>query len=356
MAFIPPGDYNQTMRKTGAGIVKILRGAAPWAVAAALLYYLFQKYPPAQVWEALRWVRLPAFLGFGLLYFLLVLVFDTWGLARVLSQFAAPVGFRELIPARCVSYLLAIFNYNAGQAALAAYLKKTRGVGFFKTLGAILFLAVIDLYWIIALAFLGSFFYIREVGGVSLTAWVQRVGYVSLAALLLHLTFWRRWYTRILPGRFHFSFLDWIRGRHLFQAFHQATVFDYFRAALYRFPVHVTIISSYWLLIRLFHAELPFQEVMATVPLIFLLGAIPLTPGGLGAVQIASVELLKDRVVLSPSLLGQVQAADLLFAMSLSWMFLNYSLKILTGLYFFLRSSPWDIPHSRNKGLSETEE
>lgn len=339
MALARGRDYKEAMGKFGTTLVKVLKVAAPWAVAAALFYYLFQKYPLAQVLEAARWVRLPAFLIFGVVYFFLILAFDTFSLSRVLTKFASRVGFWELLPGRCVSYLLAIFNYNAGQAALAGYLKRSRGVSFFKTLGAILFLTVIDLYWVIAFAFAGSFFYAHEVGGISLTPWVQRVGYVSAAALLLHLAFWRRWFSAILPKRFHFSFVDWIRGRHVFQAFHHATVRDYLRTAAQRFPIHFTIIVSYWFLARIFHASLPLQEVLATVPLIFLLGALPLTPGGLGAVQAASVELLKNRVILDPALQGQVAPADLLFAMSLTWMFFNYALKIVVGLFFFLRSS-----------------
>ncbi|MGH7830662.1 MAG: hypothetical protein ACREP8_10840, partial [Candidatus Binatia bacterium] len=119
-----------------------LRNYLPWIIAAGLLYYLFRKTPPATVWANLKLANIPLFIGFGLLYFFLLMALDTWGLGRVLSQFASPVTFRELLPVRAVSYLLSILNYNAGQAAIAGFIKKNRGGSFFKSLGAIFFIAI----------------------------------------------------------------------------------------------------------------------------------------------------------------------------------------------------------------------
>ncbi len=323
------------MIRSGERLLKILRATLPWLVTAALFFYLFQKIPPAKVLEGLKRVHLPSFITFTVLYFLTILCLDTWGLSKVLSRFTVPVKFKELFPARCISYLFSLVNYNAGQAALAAYFKRTRGVSFFKTLGTILFVSIIDLYWLIAMAFAGSFFQTIVIRQVSMTQWVHRLAFISAAALVLHLAFWRGWLGRLTPERIHFRFTDWIRGRHLFQTFHHAKVTDYLRVAAYRLPVHLMIISSLYFLIPIFGASISFKYILATVPLIFLLGAIPLTPGGLGAVQVATVELLKDKIVLtSPG-----KPEDLLFAMSLTWMASNYILKAVIGFYFFQKSS-----------------
>jgi len=313
---------------------KILKNVLPWLVAAALLFYLFTKVPPEQVLRSLHHLHLPSFLGFGVVYFLIILALDTWVLSGVLSRFAAPVSFRELLPARCVSYLLALLNYNAGQAGMAVYLKRTRGLSFFKTLGCIFFVTVVDLYWVIAMAFAGSFLMDIHLQGFQLQDWVRRVAGIALIAFVLHLAFWRGWFGKILPARLHFGIGDWLRGKHLFQPFHHATVADYFKIALARFPIHAAIVSSLWFLIRFAGGTVSFRDVVATVPIVLLVGTIPLTPGGLGATQLALVELLKDHVVPPPAAHGSVGAAELLLAVSLTWMMLNYLLKALAGLIF----------------------
>jgi uncharacterized membrane protein YbhN (UPF0104 family) len=89
-------------------------------------------------------------------------------------------------------------------------------------------------------------------------------------------------------------------------------------------------------LIRLFGAKVNGMIILATVPIIFMLGALPLTPGGLGTVQVAMVVLLRDKIQTPLFTQGEIQAEELLFALSLSWMAVNYLLKALFGLYFWL--------------------
>lgn len=329
-----------------------IKALFPWLVAAGLFFYLFNKFPPRQVLASLQHVSLPWFLGFGLAYFLTILLLDNWVLSRVLSRFAAPVSFRELLPARCVSYLLALVNYNAGQAGMAVYLKRTRGLSFFKTLGCIFFVTVVDLYWVIAMAFAGSFLMDIHLQGFQLQDWVRRVAGIALIAFVLHLAFWRGWFGKIVPAKLHFGVGDWLRGKHLFQPFHHATVADYFKIALARFPIHAAIVSSLWFLIRFAGGTVSFRDVVATVPIVLLIGTIPLTPGGLGATQLALVELLKDHVVPPPAAHGSVGPAELLLAISLAWMILNYLLKAIAGLIFLrggsrelFKEAPDAAPH-----------
>ena len=65
------------------------------------------------------------------------------------------------------------------------------------------------------------------------------------------------------------------------------------------------------------------------MPLIFLIGTIPITPGGLGTTSAATVELLSPH--LTGSILSKVGAKQILFAASLMWVFVNYVLKAILG-------------------------
>lgn len=320
-------------------LLKIVPRVLPWIVAAGILVWLFDRYPPAKMIQALQQVRLLPFILYSVGYFILVGVLDTWALSRVFSQFEGPTRLGEVWPSRCVSYLLSLVNYNAGQAALAGHLKESKGFGFFKTLGNIFFVTATDLYLVIAFAFLATFFIDIHLADTSLSHWIRSVAYVALAALFLHLAFWHRWFSKILPFRVHFAFVDWIRGRHLFSAFHQAKLKDYFKVALYRFPLHIIFIANWWIVIELFNAKIAWQDVLGTVPIIYLLGALPISPGGLGVTQAATVELLKNKISSPNFLPGSLGAQETLFALSLAWVGANYLLKVLVGFFYY-----WKYP------------
>lgn len=311
----------------------------PWVIGIGLLSYLFTKFPPSKLLSAFQQAQLGPLLGFVLLYFLVVALLDTTGLHWVLKRFAGRIQFRDLWPARCVSYLVSLVNYNAGQAGLAVALKKSNGFSFFKTLGEIFFVTATDLYWIILLAFIASFFHPMEWQGMALSPWIQKGGWVALVGLALHLLFWNGNILARLPKKFHFSFFDWIRGRHLFQAFRHAKLSDYLKVALLRLPLHLFFILSMWVLIHLFGASITWKQALVTVPLIFFLGTIPITPGGLGTVQLATVELLKNQVTSPNFSTGSLQAEEMLFALSLAWMGSNYIIKALVGLFYLWRRS-----------------
>ncbi len=312
-----------------------LRHLLPYAMAVGILAYLFYKIPIHRIGDSLHGVHWLGLILFSLIYFSAIAWLDVRSLHWVLNRFCGFLAKQTLWPGRAISYLLSIMNYNAGQLALAAYLKNQRGFSLFRTMGAVFFVTATDLYWIIILAFGGSFFFEFQIEGHLLSNWVQRVGYIAFAALFFHLAFWHRWFSRFIPTKIHFSFVDWIRGRHLFQAFHHAQLRDYARTALDRFPMHLIFIGSLWVVLRLFGVECSIWNILATVPVIYLLGALPITPGGLGAVQLATVELLKDKIS-SPTIApGSLEAQQLLLAMSLIWMGLNYFWKAIIGLYYF---------------------
>jgi len=315
---------------------KIFQKFFPWMIGLGLLAYLFHQYPPQKVWQAFQYVRIPLFIFYAVFYFLLVLVFDTLGLAYVLRRFCVSIRFSELLPARVVSYLLALLNYNAGQAAMAYFLKRSKNASFFKALGSILFVMVIDFFWIVLLAFLGSFYAPLHFKELDVSHWIQNFSIVFFIAALFHILFWRGWLIRLLPFKIHFRFRDWLQGKHLFQTFHEAKVSDYFKIAIFRIPFHALVITSLYFLAIVFDAHLPFFDVITTIPVVLLLAGLPLTPGGLGASQIATVEFFKSKIVMSHGNLGP---EELLFAMSLVWMFANYFLKAIAGL-LFLKITP----------------
>lgn len=316
--------------------MKLIKKIIPWLLALLLLAYLFYKIPPAKVLQALSHVNLPLLILYAFLYFILVMAIDCLSLSKVLTKFCVPVSVKEIFPPRAVSYLLALVNYNAGQAGLAYFIKRSKGASFFKTMGAIFFIMVIDLFWVVAMAFVGTFFIQLYFTGWDVSHWVRQVGFFVFAAVFLHLAFWRGWFGKISPWKVKMRWVDWVRGRHLFQAFHEATVWDYLMISLYRLPLHLVIVTSFYFAVTVFDAHIDYSTILGTVPVIILIGTIPLTPGGLGTVQASTIELLKDHVT-GNILASGVTPTEILFAMSLTWMFSNYLLKALCGFIFLNR-------------------
>jgi len=81
-----------------------------------------------------------------------------------------------------------------------------------------------------------------------------------------------------------------------------------------------------------FNARVPFLKVLANIPLVFFIGALPITPGGLGTSNAALVTLFEPFVTGPAIASGAVAAGDLIFSFSLIWLFANYAMKALTGV------------------------
>lgn len=294
----------------------------PWLVAVGIFAYLFHLYPPQKIWESLRFVRLSTFIPFAVGYFFFILFVDIFSLTHLLKRFGFKIGAKELVPARGVTYLLMILNYAAGQAAFAYYLKRSHRIPLWEAFSIFFFVAFIDIYWIISLAFIGSFFLDFTIGGVELKKFVWGVAFVAYVIFVLNLFFWR--------GPLYKK-IDWIRKKDIFRLLKEAHVSDYLQLAILRFPIHITLIVSMYVVLLTFDVSVPFLQLLGNIPLVILTGMIPITPGGFGTTNAVMVELLNAHLKSPIFDKGFITPAELLFTASLLWMFSNLVLKTIFG-------------------------
>ena len=319
-----------------------LKHIVPWLVAAGIFAYLFHLYPPSQVWQALKYVNIPAFAAFSLFYFFFIFLVDSWVMTKVITKFSHAVRFKDIFAARGVTYLIMVINYPASQAAFAYYLKRRYNIPIFQALGIFFFIIVIDLLWIITLALAGSLFQDYDIAGVDLGHLVMMVALIAYAALFLWLAFWRRWPERLIGRHVRVPLLERLRKKKVFHIFDRATVKDYVVTALQRTPIHFTIIVSMYVVLMTFHAHIPFTKILGNVPIVFLIGTLPIPPGGLGTTNALMVELLHKYLTGPIFQNGKVTPQEILFTASLLWMFANYLLKVVVGV-FFLRKVSKDL-------------
>lgn len=314
-------------------IFHILKLVGPWFVGFGIIAYLFHIYPMDTVLDAAKNVKLIGFLAFACFYFFFNFAVDTWVFSKVLTRFHHPATFKELLPARAVTYLIMIINYGASQGAFAYYLKRTKKVAIFEVLGIFAFIALIDLYMLMTMAVVGSFFQDFQIHGVRLAPIVRSAGAIAAVAMVAHLIYWR--YFSAKPWRA----TRWLREKKLFRIFHEAHLRDYVTTALMRTPIHACILSSMYVVLLTFNAHIPFMTILGATPIAFILGVLPISPSGIGVTNGALVELLQQYIH-SPLIdQGVVTGAAIILAGSLLWLFTNLLLKALTGALFLMRFS-----------------
>jgi len=311
--------------------LKKLKVIGPWVLAAAILAYLFHLYPPARVWKAITYVNLLPFSLFCIGYFFFLYIVDSAVTRYVIARFTKRVPLKDVLIARGVTYLIMVISYPASQAAFAYYFKRRFRIPIFEILSTFLFIMFIDLWWIVTLAFIGSFFQEYTIGGIDLSRTVFHTVLVVYGGYAVWIAFWRRWPDKRLWRSITPRFIEKQRKRKVFHLFENAHIVDYLKVAVMRIPIHVTIIISMYVVIRTFNCTIPFTQILCNVPLVFLVGTLPITPGGLGTTNALMVELLKQHTTGPIFATGDITPAELLFSASLLWMFGNYLLKIITG-------------------------
>ncbi|OGP14524.1 MAG: hypothetical protein A3I75_00790 [Deltaproteobacteria bacterium RIFCSPLOWO2_02_FULL_50_16] len=305
----------------------VLKKYLPWLIAIVIFHQLFTQYPPAQIWEACKQANLIGLMIFMFFYFMLVLWLDCWGHARVFTRFHAPMGTLELVPVRLASYVIMLINYGAGQGVWAYFLKKKKSIPFFKAMGILGFVIVLDFYLITSMAFLGSLLAPLQIENVSLNQWVQLL---MLIATIFIITIYllRKKILKIIPNR-------WEKLHDLFLTLKEARIKDLVATLLLRLPLHLTFIVAIYSGIHFFHAHIPLTSLIASIPLIYLIGSMPITPGGLGTTQAAFVILLKNDLISPAVTAGVISPEEILLSMSLLWAFSNYLYKASFGFVFF---------------------
>lgn len=312
---------------------------APWLMTAVIFYYLFQAVPPLEVLRTISAANIPLFIFYTVAYFVIMLFVDGVGLKWAISRFSTRISFAETLIMRGATYLLMLVNYNLGQGGMAFYLQRTHKAPLFRTLGTVFLITVIDLSIVIFVAVVASLQTNVIYRGVNLSAVVLNLGLVYFALLSVWLVFWHFVDRPFTKKMVEWKPLAWLISRHLFFAFKDAGWKDYLKITAYRIPPLSLVIFSFLLWSHAFRTPLPLFVALLNTPFILIVGTLPLTPGGVGAVQALCIELFRDytRGPLIES--GQFTPDQILFSASLLWGIGNALCKVIFGLYCFHKKS-----------------
>jgi len=284
----------------------------PWLVALAILAFLFTRIPPEGLFTAFKtgpWLSLGLYTLFQVALLLMVDAYAT-------SVSLAVTGFKQqfslIFLARGATYILGILNYALGQGAFGFYLRRS-GVATVRAAGTILFLINVNIGVLLSVVAFGLLAckYPRQIHfDLSPLAYVLLVGVIVYLAVIL--------------TRPHF-----LRDYQLLAPLWEAGVWGHVRAAGARLPHVILLILTYWGALRLCGIPVPLAQGMVLIPLVYIIGTLPIAPMGLGTSQAALVLLFSPYAPLSAP---EARAAAML-AFGLMYYFFGIVAQALLGFW-----------------------
>ncbi|MGH9793946.1 MAG: lysylphosphatidylglycerol synthase domain-containing protein [Candidatus Acidiferrales bacterium] len=288
-----------TANAAGPAMARVLvwwRRLGPPLVTAAIFYYIFQRIPLARLLTAFDAADLPHFLALMLPNSILYFAWDTLVLACAIRWFHGPIRYRDLLPVRAVSYVVSLANTNLARATVAYYLKRQLGDSFLVLAGTVILLTLLEFTHLILWAVAGMIFdfarmradLLKLIAGL-LVFWVVFLLYVRGGVApwrIVTRRIARRW--PVLRGRL------WVREWKLLRTFVSAPLGRWVQIILLRAPMFFTSLVFHWLAVRTFGIEIPFLQMMAFLPVIFMLAALPVTVMHLGTTQAAWIFFFSD--------------------------------------------------------------
>lgn len=261
---------------SGLAGLTVARRWLPWLVALALLAFLVSRVEPDSLLEALGrgpWLILAAYI---VLEVVVSLPVDAFGTREGLAAAGIPRPWSEVLLARGASYLLGLLSYVAGQGGIGFYLART-GVPVGRSAGAVLLLLVANGIVLVV------------IGAVSLGIELVRGSLEGARTDLLLLTI-----AAALAGTLAYLGVialrpKWLERFSFFAPLFEAGFGGHVRAILARFPHMLLLVLLHWGAFRVWGIAVPLVRGLALNPIVLLIAALPVAPGGLGTTQTLQV-------------------------------------------------------------------
>lgn len=277
-----------TRSLTVARVTPALHRLVPVVVTAAVCGFVLQRVPLARLGQALASADYAWFLAFMVPNALVFFCWDTLVLAVVIRWFHGPIRYRDLLPARAGSYVVALANTNLARAALAGYLARQLRQPVLQLGSSVIFLVLTEYTHLIAWATIGLM-----AGGSSAPRellWVPPAVAGCWTVLLLYTRFGVRPADVVRGLR---RGVVWprpsngVREWQLLRTFRMAPLRRYAQIIGLRAPMFFVSLCAHYYAARAFDVHIPFAQLLAFLPVIFMVAALPITVARLGTTQMA---------------------------------------------------------------------
>jgi uncharacterized membrane protein YbhN (UPF0104 family) len=299
----------------GFDIKTALRKWGPWLVTVVIFYFVFQRVPVEKVVDAALHANLKIFLPILLTCLIFQFFWDVLAYTLLFRWFDTDVSYTDMIPIRGASYILIALNFFVGQGGLALLMNRWKGLSIKRTSSIILFTIFNDYFLLLAFCLVGAF----QIPGVDLADFFMpgdkgdlvRFVVISWLYFWMHIGFYR-WY---LPRT---KRLQRFKQSVFFSSFHEAPTARYFKLGAVKSVNFFVGIFAYYFAFPAFGLHVPLLYLVTFIPIVWLIGSIPITIMGFGTVQAAMIWLVAGYAQGSGSP-QEIEAAVL--ALSLLWSF-----------------------------------
>lgn len=251
-------------------------------VAAAILWWLFDRVPLADAWRAAQHARLAEFALVTAVAVTGWWLLESRALAYLFTRFNAPVSWKEARALRGLTYLATPINWNLGTAAIILHLRRSKGIDAVASTSSMLFYQTLDLLVLAGLALAGASALPASpaIDSVKSAAAIA-VGF-AIAVIALPMTTRPNW-----------GWLRRILGAGIFATHRRATARDLAALIAVRTGYFSGFVLYFWLGTHAFSVGVPLSFAMAATPIILVIGGLPITPAGLGTQQAAMLYLFE---------------------------------------------------------------
>jgi hypothetical protein len=301
--------------REGSPAWRAVKAVLPWAITVAIFYFIFREVPAGDVIDALLEVNAWLWVPVVIFNFATYLLFDTASHYLAFNWLAAKVGYVEVLFPKGAAFILNMINFLIGQGGMAYWLAKKKGVPAGEAASTVFLLVFLDLFNVFFLSALGialmpdvgleDFFSGGEHGHL------VRIVYVGLVIFIAILGFW------IVKPKVKFLGFMFEGPMIVFQKLRMKHVLSILGVKWLTF---VSDLFCTWLGLVAFDMEVSVSMVLAYLPIIYFIGALPITVFRMGTVP-AWVFFFRD-----------VAPQESLIAFSLLWNFCMQSFRAITGL------------------------
>lgn len=274
---------------TGRKRKRLWRRLLPLLFTIAIFAYIFHRVPFQRFLVALEGADYPNFFLLMIPNSLFYFCWDTLVLVFLIRWFHGPLSYSDLLPVRAVTYVVSLMNNNLARGAMAYYLKRQLRAPFFQLASTVMFLFLVELTHLGLWATAGMMSFPGKMPPD--VFWIPLGFVVFWIAFLSYIRFdFAPWRPLLAPFR---RFFPRLRGRGsirtwaIFRTFREAAFKRYVQLILLRAPMFAVSLVFHYFALHTFGIHIPLGQLLAFLPVIFMLAALPVTVAHLGTTQAA---------------------------------------------------------------------
>jgi hypothetical protein len=259
-------------------MIAILRTALPWLAGLAILAVLGARTDLHGTRAALASCDLPRFALAAAAFLLAALALDALVLARLFqAALERPISWTSMLLWRAASYAWLAVSFHAASASLLTQIRTATGESWTRLAAVLAVHYAADAAALATLALAGSVAAVRLNGAPAPLA--IALVWATLAALLL--------LARHLPRMLRGNAPD-----HALRPLAAARIGELLLGRVVWYGVLVLFVMA---TLPTFDLRIPARDVLARMPIVLAVAALPIAPGGIGTTQAGMLALFADR-------------------------------------------------------------